>query len=112
LPADLGASRVPPVSVPAAVYVGLDAAGVALMKAHVETCDDWTPKDLGLLRQAAEARDRQVALAALIQRDGVAVDGKPHPLLRAERQAGAAVVSALRALDIQPPPVAATRKRA
>jgi hypothetical protein len=99
-------------SAPAGVADGLEAAGAALVEAHLAALDDWSPRDLALLRQAAEARDRQTALAALIQRDGVAVGGAPHPLLRAERQAGAAVVTALRALDIQPAPVAATRKRA
>ena len=89
---------------------GLGDAGRALVLEHVEGLSDWTPRDFALLRQAGEARDRQVALAEAIGTN-VVVDGEPHPALRAERLAGAAVVAALRALDIRPDPSPAGAQR-
>jgi hypothetical protein len=84
------------------VLDGLGVGGAALVAAHLDGLADWTPRDLALLRQAGEARDRQLELRAAIDAEGVVVAGLPHPALRAERQAGAAVVAALRGLDIRP----------
>ena len=91
---------------------GLGDAGRVLMAAHLDALGGWNPRDLALLRQAGQALDRQVALQAVIDAEGVVVDGKPHPALRAERQAGAAVVVALRALDIRPEPALPVVRRA
>jgi hypothetical protein len=91
---------------------GLGAAGRALWRAHVEALDDWTPRDLALLRQAAEARDRQVAFQRTLKADGLVVEGKPHPVVRAERQTAALIVTALRALDIRPAPALPAKRRA
>jgi len=95
-----------------AMLDGLGAAGRALVAAHLDALGDWNPRDLALIRQAGEARDRQVALQAAVDADGVVVGGEPHPALRAERQAGAAVVTALRALDIRPAPAQPVSRRA
>ena len=95
-----------------AVLAGLGEGGRALVAAHLTGMDDWSPRDLALLRQASEARDVQVALQAVIDAEGVVVAGKPHPALRAERQAGAAVVTALRCLDIHQAPALPASRRA
>ena len=84
---------------------GLGEAGRALMLDHLAGLVDWSPRDLALLRQAAEARDRQVAFQQRLAEDGLVVEVRgrrsAHPLVRAERQAGAAVVTALRAIDVR-----------
>ncbi len=74
----------------ARVTCGLGKAGRQLVADHLGALTDWDPRSLALLRQAAEARDRQVELAALLA-EGVLLRGPRgrltvHPLLRHERQ--------------------------
>ena len=87
----------------------LGKPGRALWKA---VQDDFALDDaagLALLTAACDARDRAEAAREAIARDGMTFrdskgNPRPHPLLAVERDARAAAVSALRALnlDIEP----------
>ncbi len=89
---------------------GLHESGRALVVAHLASLDDWSARDLHLLRQAGEARDRQVAIGAAIAASGVVIEGRPSPLLRAERQAAGMVLAALKAIDIRSAPAPASKR--
>jgi hypothetical protein len=96
------------VSAPASVVEGLGSEGRALVAAHLDAYTDWDVRALAYLRQAGEQRDRQAALRAAI--DAVGVSTETLALLRAERQAGAMVVAALKAIDLDDAPPAGNRQ--
>lgn len=57
---------------------------------------------LALLRSALEAHELARTAWAQIQLDGLMVDGKPHPLLLALRDARKAFAAIMRQLDLEP----------
>lgn len=80
---------------------GLRAPGRALWVAVVGVYD-LEPHELVVLGQAAKTADRIAALDMLVDRDGVLVDGQPHPALKESRfQRGtlARLVASLRLPD-------------
>jgi hypothetical protein len=83
---------------------GLADAGHALCAGMLHEFADWDSQSLAFLRAAAEAADRVAEYRALIARDGVVLKGVrgklvPHPLLRHERAASAAMVAGLRSIE-------------
>jgi P27 family predicted phage terminase small subunit len=66
----------------------------------------WSLDDSGelLLVTALQAYDRLAECRALIERDGLIVDGKPHPLLAIEDKARTSLLRAWRqlGLDVEP----------
>jgi phage terminase small subunit len=67
----------------------------------------WDLDDAGLLilQAALESFDRAEQARSIIAADGLFLDGKPHPAARIERDARAAMLTALKQLHLDVEPV-------
>lgn len=89
---------------------GLSAEARAWWRRLVADYAIEDPAGLLLLQSALEARDRMAECQRAITRDGAAVRDrwgqiKPHPLLPAERDNRAAMLAALKALNLDLEPL-------
>jgi hypothetical protein len=80
----------------------LQAPEQALWDAITREFDLGDASGRALLQAALEARQRARECRELIDRDGLLLDGKPHPLLVAERDARKAFAAIMRQLDLEP----------
>ena len=62
------------------------------------------PEGLPLLAEALEALDRSRQAAELVRREGLVLNGKPHPAARIEKEARALFVRCWKALGLDLPP--------
>lgn len=84
---------------------GLSRPSRTLGRTLLEQFEGWSPADLAVLRLLLSALDRAAACRELIDAEGLMPRRKhggprPHPLLRAERQAATFAVNAFKQLNL------------